>query len=99
MKLKIAIIAISLNLSTSLNAQVKLQLVKYKASFALATITLLTNAKPLVLASTIKAIPVNYYTSNFGIMCKKELQFEKRTKIPLRFRLGSLDYCNKLEGK
>jgi hypothetical protein len=41
----------------------------------------------------------NYYTESFGLMCKKELQLEKATKIPFRFRLGSLDYCNQLEGK
>jgi hypothetical protein len=39
------------------------------------------------------------YTRNFGFFCQKELQIEKTTKIPIRFRLGSLDYCNKLEGK
>lgn len=41
----------------------------------------------------------DYYTQHFGIMCKKELALEKATKIPFRFRLGSLQQCNYLEGK
>ncbi len=44
-------------------------------------------------------ISADFYTRNFGFFCKKELQFEKITKIPLRFRLGSLQYTDYLEGK
>ncbi len=44
-------------------------------------------------------IPSNFHLKSFGFFCHKELQFEKATKIPFRFRLGSMDYVNQLEGK
>jgi hypothetical protein len=47
----------------------------------------------------IQIIPANYYTKNLAFFCKKELQLEKITKVPFRFRLGSTDYVDQLEGK
>jgi hypothetical protein len=62
---------------------------------------LVANAKPVVYVSPLSSsiLPSDFYTCNFGFFCKTELKFEKITKIPLRFRLGSLQHNNYLEGK
>jgi hypothetical protein len=40
-----------------------------------------------------------FYCSNLAFFCKKEIKIEKVTKIPFRFRLGSVQYVDYLEGK
>ena len=39
------------------------------------------------------------YINHLGFFCKKELQLDKLTPVPIRFRLGSMDYVNYLEQK
>lgn len=44
-------------------------------------------------------LPANFATCNFGFFCKQELRLEKQVHIPIKFRLGSIEYTNWLEGK
>jgi hypothetical protein len=47
----------------------------------------------------ISVITPNYYASGLSFFCRQELKLEKITRIPFRFRLGSVVTCDRLEGK
>jgi len=47
----------------------------------------------------ITSITPDFYIKNLGIVCKHEMILQKKTSIPFRFRLGSLEYVNRMEGK
>ncbi len=47
----------------------------------------------------VEALPASFYTNHLAFFCRKELQLEKAINVPVKFRLGSLDYTNMLEGK
>jgi hypothetical protein len=50
-------------------------------------------------ADFLHPVPANQSTKNFGVFCRQELLMEKRLSIPVKLRLGSIDYCNYLEQK
>ena len=40
-----------------------------------------------------------YYAAQLGFFCKQEIKLEKTVKIPIKFRLGTVEDCDRLEGK
>jgi hypothetical protein len=50
-------------------------------------------------SSSVPFLSADYYAKQLGFFCKQEIKFDKLTKIPFRFRLGSVEQCNWLEGK
>lgn len=44
-------------------------------------------------------LPDDLYFRHLGLFCKQEIKVEKMLKVPVKLRLGSLNYVNYLEGK
>ncbi len=40
-----------------------------------------------------------FYVNNLGFFCRQELKFQAATSLPVVFRLGSVQYCDWMEGK
>lgn len=48
---------------------------------------------------SLRVLPPDYYAANLGFFCKKELKIQKAVKMPVKFRLGTVEYCDRIEGK
>ena len=62
------------------------------------TLRTLSATKSTVYFSQSQFIAPDHFTRNFGFFCRQELKLEK-AHVPVHFRLGSMDLCNKLEDK
>ena len=61
--------------------------------------TLLINSPLRHVGSSKPFLSPGYYASQLGFFCKQEIKLEKTAKIPFKFRLGSVDDCDRMEGK
>jgi hypothetical protein len=63
---------------------------------------LLFNCKDTIVKKTVSPsmlISPTFYCDNFGFFCKQEIKIQKLIKFPFKFRLGSVQYVDYLEGK
>ena len=68
------------------------------AGFLLPIIKDTSQLKPnYSLSADLKLAP-NYYTTKTGFFCNTERSLVKRTKLAVKFRLGSVEQTQKLEG-
>ena len=44
-------------------------------------------------------LPSDFHSLHLSFFCRKDLQIENAIKVPLHFRVGSIAYCDALEGK
>jgi hypothetical protein len=49
--------------------------------------------------TTTPTLPVAFRVEDLAFFCRVEVHLEKATRVPIRFRLGSVDYVDYLEGK
>ena len=47
----------------------------------------------------LRPVSADFYVKNLGFFCKQELKFAAITKIPFKFRIGSVNHCDWMEGK
>jgi hypothetical protein len=66
---------------------------------AAAQLCLKASADTLEKKISLRPLPQNFYNQQPGFFCKKEIQLQKITMLPLFIRLGSKEYVDYLEKK
>jgi hypothetical protein len=59
----------------------------------------LADTVQLHLPVTKPIIRADYYVKHLGFFCRQEIKLEKITNVPFRFRLGTVEDCDRMEGK
>jgi hypothetical protein len=75
----------------------------HKTAFTFKTVSTPVFTSTQLTATTPKAKspvgPRDYYDQCFGYFCKREWDWEKQTKVPVKIRLGSYQEAQRIEGK
>lgn len=81
---------------TVLQAQTTPDSIKQLKPNFLASVNKIVFVKQLPMQSS---LPGSYYAKQLPFFCSRELKMEKAVGVPVKFRLGTVEYCDKLEGK
>jgi hypothetical protein len=87
------------NIYSQVLVPVKTPLPVAKMASNAAPATLLINPTSRQVGSPTPFLSPGYYASQLGFFCKQEIKLQKTAKIPFKFRLGSVEDCDRMEGK
>lgn len=62
-------------------------------------VSLSLNNQPFKLPDSKPLLSPNYYSTHLSFFCKQEIKMEKVAKIQIKFRLGTVEECDRMEGK
>ena len=62
-------------------------------------VSLSLNNQPFKLPDSKPLLSPNYYSAHLSFFCKQEIKMEKVAKIQIKFRLGTVEECDRMEGK
>ena len=79
--------------------QKSLLLLEFKKPSKPLSIKFSLNSLPLSTPESRPFLSPNYYSAHLSFFCKQEMKIEKAAKIQIKFRLGSVEDCDRMEGK